>query len=1357
MTTEKWQLNRLGLQNFWYYDQQIYELSHGHLLLRGGNGAGKSVTMQSLLPVLLDGNTNANRLDSFGSRDRNMLDYLMGEAQLNSENARTGYLFAEYRRGAQAYLTTGIGLSGQRGGNLKKWYFVIEDNRRIGDGFELVEAGYVLSKKQLKNRLGEGGQLFEQQKEYQNYINQHIFGFKSLADFDDCMRLLVALRNPKLNNDYGPKKLVDILSASLPALSEQDLQPIAQTLSSIDLAQESLALYRRQAKSLEPLVNSYQSYQQAHLYQLAHKWLAEQQQFKQRQAHLKQLQDQLTAQQAHNKALQQQHVTLKQQEQLLEGRYEHLIKQDAFQLVQQGQELAERKRRNEQVYQQQVRQQQRLEQRVAKAEASRDNLSAEQYQQEKVTRAYQNELSEHALTADFENNQTYLDEQKLQPAAFNFLPWRTEIKQRRQHFDQLQHQLQELQQLKAKTKQVDQIFGKLNQKLETKQHQVRVATEKLLQLRDDLFIQFTQWRAQAHFSIPNPQFTILANQVQRLFDDGLDFQELQQPLYDLGNQEQQRLTSIIFPLRSRLTQNEQQIQQLKMEMAALKLAPATPPRTEAVQHSRANLTKALAFYQCVDFKSDVAENVRNALESAMLQSGLLDSLVAARALPLVGDRQLKAATAVEPNLSQYLQVDLPATATALTETVQRILTSIQVVEQVAAPASTAELTITGAYQIALIKGQALSDYQASYIGAAAQERYRHTQLNQLQKQITTQQSASNELQKQITTYERQITAIKTDLQHLPTAVEIQRTHTQLQQLNEQVAQLQQTIEVQEKELSQLQGQQASLTVKIQVDAKGDHLALTVAAYQQASLALTEYKDTLTDWQNALQQQAMTIRNLAQAEQQLTEYQDDLVVITATVTASQAELTTLQRELQENHQQQKLLKSSDVAQQIDATITERRQNKQQLTQIDQQLQESMMQKALAEEKATQEQQQVANITIMVQLWQATFKQAYQQEHAAVTDWLQTATELLKDWQSNPPHDEQLRNNLSKQTNLAYGKLTEFQPNLSEQEIISPTEVVAAPALEKLMTTNNAAYENWRNLNRWQVLQVRLERKFITPFILQAKLQAEIEHDDLLLSESEADLFRQIIFDSVGNVIRELITKAATWAKAMNQILRQQENQSDLKLAITWQAIPNNFSHANTYQLVTLLQQDPATLRERDAESIKTILMANINAERQRHEDNNDGVTLFDILQDVLDYRHWFEFKLYTTRHNEGRLPLVQKRFNQFSGGEKAVTMYTPLFTAIYARYQNAAAMAPYIITLDEAFAGIDSSNVGEVLGTIERLGFNYVMNSQILQGEYASVSHLNTYELIRPKNGNVVTVIKYHWDGKISQIEDEPNE
>ena len=60
----RWQAGKIGLINFWYYDEQEFPFVKGRMLLRGSNGSGKSVTMQSVVPLLLDGNMSPEPIDA---------------------------------------------------------------------------------------------------------------------------------------------------------------------------------------------------------------------------------------------------------------------------------------------------------------------------------------------------------------------------------------------------------------------------------------------------------------------------------------------------------------------------------------------------------------------------------------------------------------------------------------------------------------------------------------------------------------------------------------------------------------------------------------------------------------------------------------------------------------------------------------------------------------------------------------------------------------------------------------------------------------------------------------------------------------------------------------------------------------------------------------------------------------------------------------------------------------------------------------------------------------------------------------------------------------------------------------------
>lgn len=79
MLTSRWHMHRMGLIDFWFYTNEEFYFKDGHMLLRGSNGSGKSVTLQSIIPLLLDGNKSSERLDSFGTRARKMETYLIDE------------------------------------------------------------------------------------------------------------------------------------------------------------------------------------------------------------------------------------------------------------------------------------------------------------------------------------------------------------------------------------------------------------------------------------------------------------------------------------------------------------------------------------------------------------------------------------------------------------------------------------------------------------------------------------------------------------------------------------------------------------------------------------------------------------------------------------------------------------------------------------------------------------------------------------------------------------------------------------------------------------------------------------------------------------------------------------------------------------------------------------------------------------------------------------------------------------------------------------------------------------------------------------------------------------------------------
>ena len=243
-----WQINRVGLIDFWYYDEEEFDFLDGRMLLRGANGSGKSVTMQSFIPLLLDGNMRPERLDPFGSRARKMENYLLEEGDEREE--RTGYLYMEFcRKESGEYLTLGIGLRARKNKKLESWYFCITDGRRVGRDLFLykdLDTKITCSRTELKNRIGEGGRVMETQGEYAQCVNRLLFGFETTEEYRELLELLIQLRTPKLSKDFKPSVVNEILSSSLQTLSEDDLRPMSEAIEKHGQPEDESGYLKRQ-------------------------------------------------------------------------------------------------------------------------------------------------------------------------------------------------------------------------------------------------------------------------------------------------------------------------------------------------------------------------------------------------------------------------------------------------------------------------------------------------------------------------------------------------------------------------------------------------------------------------------------------------------------------------------------------------------------------------------------------------------------------------------------------------------------------------------------------------------------------------------------------------------------------------------------------------------------------------------------------------------------------------------------------------------------------------------------------------------------------------------------------------------
>lgn len=184
-------------------------------------------------------------------------------------------------------------------------------------------------------------------------------------------------------------------------------------------------------------------------------------------------------------------------------------------------------------------------------------------------------------------------------------------------------------------------------------------------------------------------------------------------------------------------------------------------------------------------------------------------------------------------------------------------------------------------------------------------------------------------------------------------------------------------------------------------------------------------------------------------------------------------------------------------------------------------------------------------------------------------------------------------------------------------------------------------------------------------------------------------------------------------------------------------------------------DPKNLKEIDKKKVTDHFKSKIKKAEDLYEESY--ISFYKIIEEVLDYRSWFTFELFYQRKGENFKELTDKTFSKFSGGERAKSMYIPLFASVYAKLNLARNNSLRIIALDEAFAGVDEDNIREMFGILKYLDLDFIINSQVLWGDYDTINDLSICELIRPQNSSVVTIERYRWNGKYKEIVTNRNE
>lgn len=1363
----KWKINRAGLFNFWYYDEEIFPFADGKLLLRGANGSGKSVTMQSFLPVLLDGKTSPDRLDPFGSRARRMEDYLLGEKGIVDRDERTGYLFMEFKREAtEQYITIGIGLQAKRHKQMKFWGFVITDNRRIGEDIQLYRlenhAGQKqkipLSRVELTNLIKNGGQVVQTKTEYMKLVNKYLFGFETLEAYEDLIKLLIQLRSPKLSKDFKPSVIYEILEASLPPLTDEDLRHLSDTIEQMDQTKQQIEQLDREANALHHLNKVYQKYNEYVLADYAKEYLQSNHRLKKEEDELqnlhntkKKLEEEISELELYIRELSVEIDSYKQQESRLKSHKVWDLEKERHE----KQKLLEE-------YQKQVEEKELRLENYRKREnemiLTKDKLEGEIAKRQTVMKDILLDMQHDAEETSFhefhEINQK--DFTRSQDTQFDFSVWSQEANAHFEKLEQIKADLQKFNQYLERYQEKDRELASERQQLEESTHLLQDWERLFEEDKDKKLDEIYRWIDEASWlEIPEETLQDVTRNIHVLYEQA-NYDQVREPFKRAVMEYERKQGERLAALDYQQNQLEIAIQEKETELEKWRKIKdpelETDPLTEKarIQLKEQGISH-IPFYQAVEFQDHVVPEVQKRLEAALLDSGILHALLTEEEIAVTHDRVIRP----EPQLfahtlADFLQPDLPEESTIPKSMIMDVLASITIDESTEAAFS---VTPDGRYELGLLKGHALPVEEVRYIGRNARKRFREQQITNLKKEIEELQKHLQEIEIETEKIENLIQIAQSDYNHFPDDQDLKEAFNEIEKVLLRIEHHQKQADRLSTELKNLYQQYSELNQKIIEETRELDLERNLDAYEQAVLIMKGYQKSLDELEKEHIQYVNDWERKEEFKQRIEEIEGDIIEIRGELNVFEDTTAKIKKEVSHIVFLLKQEGAHDIRRQISEV-------QQALEKAYQDLENKKIEKPQKEkdldytiQRIIEKKAQVEFWTKLEDLWRNTLTSELQrgfvkQLKEEGSDEL--AKEIVKEL--GPILKEKSRSKLSEDLTKKFyeqqGDLMEYRPNSFAVQLAVPDWG------ENWKGKDEFPYlEHWHRKATRQIIELDYYGKQVSPFTVENRIKHEQERQESFLDEQDRELYEEILFNTVGQKLRARIRRAELWVEQMKQLMENRDTSSGLSFSIRWKPrTADSEMELDTVDLVHLLRQDSKLLREEDIEKVVGHFRSKIDRAKEMMDEGNEMQTLLQVLKEVLDYRKWFSFVLYFQREGETKRELTNNQFYRFSGGEKAMAMYIPLFTACYSRYLEAQPEAPYIISLDEAFAGVDENNIREMFEIVEQLDFNYIMNSQILWGDYDTVGELAISELIRPKNADCVSVIRYHWDGERLNME-----
>ena len=892
------------------------------------------------------------------------------------------------------------------------------------------------------------------------------------------------------------------------------------------------------------------------------------------------------------------------------------------------------------------------------------------------------------------------------------------------------------------------------------------------------------------------------------YDEGADYAQAKRPV-DVAVQD------LRLQLKEELEARRRESQALSEEKASCEAElreweherEPEPERSEAVLENRRRLTKRgipyHAFYKTLEFAESLDDETRNRIEEAMLEMGLLDALVieesyreeVLRLDPGACDRYIF----VRKNAGKTLG-KTALDALTLNDSVNTVFLNMEMTDILGhiSMEDNAETVIStdGTWRNGLLAGTISGEYHAGFIGTQARERNRAEKIRVLKERIAELEAEITGLSEEMAQFQRRIEQLEEEYRGFPKEKVLKDAlnvceeaekwldlqNKRKQELDAEVHTLIQTLQEDRTEAAKIaerlylrnslevfeQASQAAMEYQSGLRA----LAPIHASYLDQVAALRQKQDQLDSIEADLEQlrydQGLLEKDIRDAENRMTSIEKQLAL--TDYAAIQERLDTCIQWLAhydetrgncENERGRKEIECRSTREKIETLTAARILLEAEKTYAEEvYLEEYKLGYVFSVEAAVSAEDTEENTTVADgkraegHRTAASDREGTDEQHAAADPagaeektsvvHVKSAQETVAELRKSAEDLEQLQRRVQEVYFECSGYLIEYQISSFEQfaELRKkrPQESSLSTPVQRL--DYQARYRGSR-----------------LPFQkLSGILDEELTGLQQLIRQADRELFEDILSNTMSRKIRSRINSAQSWVENMNRQMECMNTSSGLKLRLRWRSkTAESESQLDTAELVELLRKDYRSMKEEEAARLSQHFRSKVEESRRIAQDSGGSASFYQVMQDALDYRKWFEFQLFCEKPGERQKELTNSVFGTFSGGEKAMSMYVPLFSAVTAKYRGARPDAPQIVSLDEAFAGVDNRNIRDMFRLMREFGFDFIINSQVLWGDADTLDALAIYELVRPNNAKFVTALSFLWNGNVRVLMEDAEE